>query len=122
MAPLFNKVPDRLFCALLLALGIDHDTTVIGYGRGSLAAARAAHLLYAGVSDVRLLDGGLRAWRAAALPLACGPAAPVPARDFGIALPACPRLLVDMAEARRSLGAPDTSLVSIRTRDGKCIE
>ena len=43
--------------------GIRHDTTVILYGRNTMAAARAAHLMmYAGVEDVRLLDGGLDAW------------------------------------------------------------
>jgi thiosulfate/3-mercaptopyruvate sulfurtransferase len=63
--PLWNKVSDDALLALLLENGIRHDTTVILYGRNSLAAARAAHLmLYAGVADVRLLDGGLDGRRA----------------------------------------------------------
>ena len=62
--PLWNKVSDEArFQALLLENGIRHDTTVILYGRNTMAAARAAHLMmYAGVEDVRLLDGGLDAW------------------------------------------------------------
>jgi thiosulfate/3-mercaptopyruvate sulfurtransferase len=61
--PLWNKVSDEALKALLLENGIRHDTTVILYGRNTMAAARAAHLMmYAGVEDVRLLDGGLEAW------------------------------------------------------------
>ena len=57
--PFWNKVSDSALLQLLLSLGIRHDTTVILYGRNTTAAARAAHLmLYAGVKDVRLLDGG----------------------------------------------------------------
>lgn len=51
-----------------------HAATVVLYGRTTLAAARAAHLmLYAGVRDVRLLDGGWCEWsRDAANPVVCG--------------------------------------------------
>lgn len=46
---------------MLAKHGIRHDTTVILYGRDVYAAARVAQImLYAGVKDVRLLDGGWR--------------------------------------------------------------
>lgn len=112
--PLFNKVPDSCLRALLLAHGIAHDSTVILYGRGNLAAARAAHLmLYAGVADVRLLDGGFALWRGAT---ACGPAAPVPpAADFGVPLPACPQFMIGRDAAASLPARRDAVLVSIRT-------
>ena len=66
--PFWNKVPDAALLQVLLEMGIRHDTTVILYGHNMPAAARAAHLmLYAGVKDVRLLDGGLPAWLRAGL-------------------------------------------------------
>jgi thiosulfate/3-mercaptopyruvate sulfurtransferase len=65
-APFWNKVADTELLQYLLAKGIAHDSCIILYGRNNLAAARVAHLLlYAGVQDVRLLDGGLAAWNAA---------------------------------------------------------
>ena len=57
--PLWNKVSDASLQAMLAKHGIRHDTTVILYGRDVYAAARVAQImLYAGVKDVRLLDGG----------------------------------------------------------------
>lgn len=115
-APLFNKISDPDLLALLLRLGVRHDTTVILYGRGSLTPARAAQLLlYAGVHDVRLLDGGLDAWCAAGLTSEAGRAHAQATSTFGIAFPACPHLCIDSDGARRLLSAPDATLVSIRT-------
>jgi len=58
--------------------GIDDDSTVVVYDdQGNLAAARAWWLLtYAGVADVRVLDGGLQAWTGSDRPLETGDAAP----------------------------------------------
>lgn len=114
--PLFNKVPDDLLLRVLLEHGIAHDTTVILYGRGSLAAARAAHLmLYAGVLDVRLLDGGFTAWRAQGLPEEIGPAlTPRPIREFGARFPSRPEFLADTRRAKALLARPDAALASIR--------
>lgn len=115
--PLWNKVSDQALLSLLLANGIGHDSTVILVGRNGLAAARAAHLmLYAGVADVRLLDGGMAAWERAGLPLQAGAVpAPVPAAQFGCAFPAQPSYLIDTRQAKRLLAQPDGALVSIRS-------
>jgi 3-mercaptopyruvate sulfurtransferase SseA len=115
--PLWNKVADEALLAVLLANGIGCDTTVVLYGRNPLAAARAAHLmLYAGVADVRLLDGGLAAWCAAGFGLEAGALAqPVPVTEFGCAFPAHPSYLIDTGQARALLARPDGALVSIRS-------
>ncbi len=97
----------------MLAHGIEHGATVILYGRSTLAASRAAHLmLYAGVADVRLLDGGFARWRAAGLPCERGPGRePMPVSHFGAVFPACPHFMAGLAQARRNTSA----LVSVRT-------
>lgn len=92
LAPLFNTIDDDALLALLLRCGIHHGATVILYGRSTLAAARAAHLmLYAGVADVRLLDGGFAQWCAAGLPCTGGAARRfTPVREFGAPCSLCP--------------------------------
>ena len=115
--PLWNKVSDAQLKAMLAKHGIRHDTTVILYGRDVYAAARVAQImLYAGVKDVRLLDGGWQTWSDSGLPVERGTAPTVkPEPDFGVTIPAQPQLMLDMEQARGLLHRQDASLVSIRS-------
>lgn len=115
--PLWNKVSDDKLKAMLEKHGITHDTTVIMYGRDVYAAARVAQImLYAGVKDVRLLDGGWQTWSDANLPVERGlPPKVAPVADFGAVIPAQPQLMLDMEQARGLLQRKDASLVSIRS-------
>ena len=117
--PLWNKVDDEVLLSLLLSHGVRHDTTVVLYGRNNLAAARLAHLLlYAGVGDVRLLDGGFALWRAGGYACAQGVAGKAAGRavaGFGAAFPAHPGYLIGTSQARALLSTADGALVSIRS-------
>jgi 3-mercaptopyruvate sulfurtransferase SseA len=117
LAPLWNKVSDTALLKVLLRHGIAHDSCVILYAHNMLAAARAAHLmLYAGVKDVRLLDGGLTTWNAGNLPLAHNEPRQYPAaKNFGAPFPARPDYLIDTRQAMAYLRQPDAELVSIRS-------
>ncbi len=115
----------------LLELGIDKDTTVILYGRfnhpnnedpypgrqaGQIAAMRCAHILmYAGVNDVRILNGGLASWIEAGYELTKEDHKPEPISDFGTEVPARPELFVDTPEAKDMLASDMAELVSIRS-------
>jgi 3-mercaptopyruvate sulfurtransferase SseA len=117
--------------ATLLALGISADTTAILYGRdteghanekwpgrraGQIAATRAAAILmYAGVRDVRLLDGGYDRWVDAGYPLETVTRAPSPVPSFGATIPQRPELIVDIDEAKSILADANGALVSVRT-------
>ncbi|MDN8600015.1 rhodanese-like domain-containing protein [Citrobacter sp. S2-9] len=115
--PLWNKVSDAQLKAMLAKHGIRHDTTVVLYGRDVYAAARVAQImLYAGVKDVRLLDGGWQSWSDSGLPVERGTPPKVKAEpDFGVTIPAQPQLMLNMEQARALLHRQDASLVSIRS-------
>lgn len=118
-APFWNKVPDGALLQLLLLHGIRHDTTVVLYSRSAVMAARAAHLmLYAGVRDVRLLDGGFACWLQGGFPLVSGPPfMPTAAVDFGATFPAMPTYFINTPQARSLLRQPNGVLASIRTHN-----
>ncbi|MGY1741923.1 sulfurtransferase [Blastococcus sp. SYSU D01050] len=99
--------------------GISAGDRVVAYdATGGLAAARAWWLLrWAGLPDVRLLDGGLAAWRAAGGPLEAGDVVPAPGdvvlagggmptltADEAAALPAAGGVLLDARAAERFRG------------------
>ena len=112
----WNRVKPETLRATLKELGIRHDTTVVLYGRSNMAAGRAANILmYAGVEDVRLIDGGWQAWEQAGYPteVLMNEASPV---EFGVSIPAHPEYLIDIPEAKQILADPEhSSLVSIRS-------
>jgi 3-mercaptopyruvate sulfurtransferase SseA len=130
-APLWNRRPNGELEAALLAHGIAHDKTVVLYGSdtapdadptqpernaGQMAAARAAAILmYAGVEDVRLLDGGFDAWVSAGYEVEIGANEPTPAESFGVPIPGHPEFIIDSQEAKALLADPDGVLVSIRS-------
>ena len=65
-SPRWHLNPVNELQSVIGRLGITRDTTVIVYSRQTSAAARIWWILnYAGVSDVRILDGGFAAWQAA---------------------------------------------------------
>lgn len=98
----------------LRAWGIDDDSQVVLYDDGPGAfAARAWWLLaWLGKRDgVFLLDGGLKAWRAADLPLSAERPAVVPGHFGG---QPDPSLLVDAEALRRRLDDPQLTLIDAR--------
>ncbi len=125
-----RRTPGELDESLRKA-GISSDKTVVLYGRfsepdksdeypgkraGHLAAIRcAAILMYAGVEDVRVLNGGLLSWEAADYETTAEPREPTPVDAFGVDIPAHPEYMVDTPEARELLAADDGVLVSVRS-------
>ncbi|MBD1577621.1 sulfurtransferase [Vibrio sp. S11_S32] len=115
--PLWNVVPPAQLQQNIEKLGITQDTTVVLYGRDNLDAARIAQILmYAGVKDVRLLDGGWEAWQAADLPTQSGNNSVKNVVKFGAKVPAHPEYITDVSQVKTMLKDSDNnSLVSVRT-------
>ncbi len=114
--PLWNRVSDADIEAMLLANGVTYDTTVVLYGSDTTAAARAASIMmYAGVEDVRLLNGGFEAWKAAGFEVETEAQKPEPVKGFGVKVPAHPEYIIDTEEAKAILADDNAELVSIRS-------
>jgi thiosulfate/3-mercaptopyruvate sulfurtransferase len=128
----WNRRSPEALDAALRGLGITSDTTVVLYGRdtvgdanekwpgrraGQIAATRALMILrYAGVADVRLLDGGYDWWVRAGYPVETTIRRPSPVERFGVTIPLRPDVIVDIEEAKAILADSEgAALVSVRT-------
>jgi thiosulfate/3-mercaptopyruvate sulfurtransferase len=130
-APLWNRRSKDELLDALRTHGITHDRTVVLYGRdspsallesgsageaGQITATRAAVILmYAGVKDVRVLDGGLDAWLEAGFEVETEECHPTPIRDFGARVPARPEYLIDTSQVKALMADPSGILVSVRS-------
>lgn len=125
-----RRSPDELKHALE-SHGITSDTTVVVYGKymdpdnndpfpgsaaGDIGAIRIALILmYAGVKDVRVLNGGFQSWVDMGFPISYADEPKRPVTDFGVDIPANPHLFVDTPEAEKMLASPDAELVCVRS-------
>lgn len=114
--PLWNRKSDADIEKAILANGITKDTVVILYGADTTPAARIGLILkYAGVEDVRLLDGGWAAWQDSGLEIETGKVEKAPVKEFGANVPVNSGYIIDMEEAKTVLADPDGRLCSIRS-------
>ncbi len=125
-----RRSPDELKSALEKH-GITADTTVILYGKymdpnnddpfpgsaaGDIGAIRCAFIMmYAGVKDVRVLNGGFQSWQDAGFEISSDDIPKKPVTEFGVTIPQKPELAVDVLEAKKLLAATDGELVSVRS-------
>ncbi|NOU48816.1 MAG: sulfurtransferase, partial [Bacteroidales bacterium] len=125
-----RRSPEELEAALLQH-GITADTTVILYGKfmfpdnndefpgsaaGDIGAIRCAFIMmYAGVKDVRILNGGFQSWTDAGFEIHTDDVIKIPASVFGAGIPVIPELAVDIDEAKEMLAAKDAELVCVRS-------
>ncbi len=113
--------------ALCADYGITKDTTVICYGTAGKDSADdrvALALLWAGVENVKCLDGGYEKWVEAGYEEETDSNAPVPTdEEFGVEVPAHPEYILSIDEVKDKLADdPDFKLVSIRSYEEFCGE
>ncbi|HPE76144.1 MAG TPA: rhodanese-like domain-containing protein [Draconibacterium sp.] len=111
--------------------GITANTTVVLYGKfmfpnngdpfpgsaaGQIAAIRNAFLMmYAGVKDVRVLNGGFQSWKDAGFEISNDDVPKTQVADFGAIIPVNPQFAVDTPEAKQMIVSPDAELVCVRS-------
>lgn len=97
--------------------GFQADDTVIISGEDPTACYRLAVVLrFMGVADVRVLNGGFAAWKAANYPIEIKSNPPPKAPSFGIRIPQRPQLIDEIARVKTGLQSPAKfTLVDTRT-------
>jgi len=114
--PLWNRVSDEKIKAEMERMGITKDTLLLVYGEDQTPAARFGIIArYMGVEDVRLINGGLKAWKEAGYPVETEYVEPEAVEYFGADKPMNPQLIIDLPEAVDYLKADESDLVSIRS-------
>ncbi len=104
LPPMWMLAKDVDLLKVARANGITKNDTVIVTGEESLAAYRVASILeYLGVEDVRILNGGIRAWVMAGYELETKSNKPVPVKDFGATEPLRPDVIETLAEVQSKL-------------------
>lgn len=100
--------------------GITKDTTVIVYGADSGATRVAFVCLWAGVENVKVVDGGLSAWTKTGYPTNKDIENAVPTtKDFGVTIPAHSEYLLSFPQDVKAAMEKNNKfrLVSIRSLD-----
>lgn len=111
--------------------GVTSDTTVIMYGKymspdnadefpgsaaGHIGAIRNSMIMmYAGVNDVRILNGGFQSWKDAGFEISTVDEPKNPVSNFGVNIPAKPELIVDVPKAKEMIKSDDANLVCVRS-------
>lgn len=111
--------------------GVTADTTVILYGKymnpdnkdafpgsaaGDIGAIRNAFIMmYAGVKDVRILNGGYQSWIDKGYDISYSDEPKMGVNDFGTLIPVHPQLAVDTPQAKKMIEAPEAELVCVRS-------
>lgn len=111
--------------------GITADTTVIVYGKhmfpdnndpfpgsaaGDIGAVRLAFIMmYAGVRDVRIINGGYQSWTDDGYEVSVTDVPKKPVDEFGVKIPAHPELAVDTPQAKEMIKNPNSELVCVRS-------
>lgn len=115
--PFRNLSEPKVIEKSMLELGITKDTTVILYGLDSGTTRVAFVYLWAGVENVKVLNGGLHAWEKAGYQTETKVATAKTEKDFGTIVPQNPNYWLSIEEAKDKL-EHDTNfrLVSIRSK------
>jgi thiosulfate/3-mercaptopyruvate sulfurtransferase len=125
-----RRSPEELKAALEKH-GISSNTTVVLYGKfmwpdnddefpgsaaGHIGAIRCAFIMmYAGVKDVRVLNGGFRSWEDEGYSVSTEDIKKQSISDFGAIIPAEPELAVDVPEAKMMIASKKADIVCVRS-------
>lgn len=112
------RTPEEVRDAFL-KYGVTKDTTLIVYATDNKATSGAARVAFAalwlGVENVKMIDGGLSAWKLAGYEVTSDATPDAKsATEFGAGVPAHPEYILDINQVKEKLKDNNFRLVSIR--------
>lgn len=117
-APLWSINSDKDLLEFAKKNGITKDDKIILYSTNPMPSYRIAAILkYLGVSDVRVLNGGLNSWKTAGFPLEKKSNPKVAGKGFGAEKPLNKNFIIDIEEAKKIAESKSGQLVDIRSWD-----
>ncbi|MDO4594951.1 MAG: rhodanese-like domain-containing protein [Tissierellia bacterium] len=117
--PIWNLLEDKKLAENVMKLGIDADKKVVLYGTDLIAPARVAWVLkYLGVKDVKVLNGGFKAWTDKGYETEKGSVKPKAVEDFKAKYPAHPEYNLSLDQTKEKLeNDKNFKLISIRSEN-----
>lgn len=116
--PVWNLSDPKIIEQNLLKNGITKDKTIVLYSDSQIAAYRIFWALkWAGVKDVRVLNGNLETWIDAGFPTQTKVNTPTPASNFGTTIPQNPQFNVSTAQEAFDRQKQGLKLISNRSWD-----
>ncbi len=113
---MWNRPKDEKIKEILLSKGITKDTMVILYGPNLMASNRCAAVMkYAGVEDIRILNGGTKRLEKESYPFVRGYIKPTPVSEFGAEIPVNRDVLIDFDKELELVNSPTSIIASIRS-------
>ncbi|WP_443091544.1 rhodanese-like domain-containing protein [Basfia succiniciproducens] len=116
--PVWNLSDPKIIEQNLLNAGINKDKTIILYSDNQLAAYRIFWALkWAGVKDVRVLNGNLTTWTKAGFATETAVNTPTPVSQFGVEIPLNPQINISMPQEAIARQKQGLKLISNRAWD-----
>lgn len=114
--PFWKLLESQKLASVIEQLGISVDTCVILYSRHQLAAARVAlMMIYMGINNVRLLNGGWQAWLAAGYQIEAG-LNKAQTVNFEQTLPSHPEYILTLSDVTQLLTTANSVLACVRSK------
>lgn len=107
----------NLFAQKLESLGIQNDSNIVVYDQDLVPSSRFWWMCkYIGINNVRVLNGGINAWKNAGYPLS-QELPQLPQQKGSITLQLQPQLLADINDIVSAINDPDIAIVDSRSNE-----
>ncbi|PVZ71844.1 sulfurtransferase [Pelagibaculum spongiae] len=116
MPPIWEARPVEVIRTALEKIGIDKNSEVIVYSSDPMGSTRGGAIMqYAGVENVKVLNGTFDTWKKLEMPLEKGWNQPQSIENFGVTGEGDSTVIINIEQAKQLRKQPNSALVSVRS-------